>query len=64
MREAKAHIFPTKSISVFGSISVKYRSTSISRIPREWRKHFELSEFRDKQIVTSAKFMYMNNMFT
>ena len=29
---------------------VKYRQTSISRIPREWRKHFEFSEVRDSKL--------------
>ena len=31
----------------------KYRSTSLSQSPREWRKYFELSEVRHKQNVTS-----------
>ena len=42
----------------------RYRSTSISRIPRELRKHFELSEVRDKQIETSPKFMFMYNIIS
>ena len=27
-----------------------YRRTSISRIPREWGKHFEFSEVRDSEL--------------
>ena len=34
----------------------KYRSTSLSQSPREWRKNFELSEGRHKQNVTSPKY--------
>ena len=33
----------------------KYRSTSLSQSPREWRKYFELSEVWHKQNVTSPK---------
>ena len=35
---------------------MKYRSTSLSQSPREWRKYFELSEVRDKQNVTSPQY--------
>ena len=28
----------------------QYRQTSISRIPREWGKHFEFSEVRDSKL--------------
>ena len=34
----------------------KYRSTSLSQSPREWRKNFELSKGRHKQNVTSPKY--------
>ena len=34
----------------------KYRSTSLSQSPREWRKYFQLSEVRHKQNVTSPQY--------
>ena len=33
----------------------KYRSSSLSQSPREWRKFFELSEVLHKQNVTSPQ---------
>ena len=37
----------------------------MSRILREWGKHFEFSEVSRYQIMTSRKFMYKNkNVFT
>ena len=35
---------------------LKYRSTSLSQSPREWRKYFELSEVRHKQNVMSRQY--------
>ena len=37
-------------------ICCKYRSTSLSQSPREWRKYFELSEVQHKQNVTSPQY--------
>ena len=34
----------------------KYRSTSLSQSPREWRKYFELSQVRHRQNVTSPQY--------
>ena len=31
-------------------VIANYRQTSISRIPREWGKHFEFSEVRDSKL--------------
>ena len=34
----------------------KYRSTSLSQSPREWRKYFKLSEVQHKQNITSPQY--------
>ena len=43
-------------ISKGSFMQTKYRSTSLSQSPREWRKYLELSEVRHSQNVTSPKY--------
>ena len=44
--------------SCLGKGNSKYSVTLICRSPKELRNYFELSEVRDKQIVTSPIYMY------
>ena len=46
------------SLDFRNDIATHYRQTSISRIPREWKIHFDVSEIWDKQKVMSPEFIY------
>ena len=48
------HLTKMAATPIYGK--TKYRSTSLSQSPREWRKYFELSKVRLKQNVTSPQY--------